>query len=100
MNEKGRDWTRCRETGVWKDPPVGPALHEGGKQLLTPMLAQVTQLKSQLALLEMEISTRAAELERLRPQEHHDDLEKSMAEHEAYMAGLRKDGWYFAPQDI
>ena len=53
MNEKGRDWTRCRETGVWKDPPVGPALHEGGKQLLTPMLAQVTQLKSQLALLEM-----------------------------------------------
>ena len=56
MNEKGRDWTRCRETGVWKDPPVGPALHEGGKQLLTPMLAQVTQLKSQLALLEMDIS--------------------------------------------
>jgi hypothetical protein len=48
----------------------------------------------------MEISTRAAELERLRPQEHHDDLEKSMAEHEAYMAGLRKDGWYFAPRDI
>ena len=100
MHEKGRDWTRCRETGVWKDPLVKPALHEGGKQLLAPMLAQVTQLKPQLTLLEMEISTRDAELERLRPQKHNDDLEKSMAEHEAYMARLRQEGWYFAPKDI
>ena len=67
-HERGRDWTRCKETGVWRDPPARTASDVGGQQLLAPMVAQVARIESQLELLRSEISTRNAELEQLQAQ--------------------------------